>query len=181
MTPARYHMARRYTAILVSLALAWGCKDPYVSPYKAPATGYLVVEGYISGNSTSQFTLSRSIPLPGDSTLPTENGASVQIEGSDNSIFPMTGLGNGIYSTVDTLQLNTQLEYRLRIKTGNGEQYLSDFAPYKPTPPIDSINWVENGDNSIRIYVNAHDPTNNTRFYQWNFDETYEYRSAEAS
>ncbi|HEV2478188.1 MAG TPA: DUF4249 domain-containing protein [Puia sp.] len=159
----------------------WGCKDPYVSPYKAPATGYLVVEGYISGNSTSQFALSRSIPLPGDSALPTENGATVQIEGSDNSVYPLTGEGNGVYTTVDTLQLNTQLEYRLNIQIASGEKYQSDFVPYKPTPSIDSVNWVQNGDNSIQIYVNTHDPADNTHYYQWNFDQTYEYHSAEES
>ncbi|HEV2478189.1 MAG TPA: DUF4249 domain-containing protein [Puia sp.] len=167
--------------ILAAALLCERCKDPYISPYKAPATGYLVVEGYISGNSTSKFTLTRSIPLPGDSTLPTEDGATVQIEGSDNSVYPLTGQGNGIYSTVDTLQLNTQLEYRLRIKTPGGDQYLSDPVAYKPTPPIDSVNWVQNGDNSIQIYVNTHDPANNTHYYQWNFDQTYEYHSAEES
>jgi len=157
------------------------CKDPYISPYTSPPSGYLVVEGYISGNSTSTFTLSRTIPLPGDSTLPTENGATVQIEGSDNSVYPLTGLGNGVYSTVDTLRLNTQLEYRLDIQIAGGEKYQSDFVAYKPTPPIDSLNWVQNDDNSVQIYVNTHDPTNNTRYYQWNFDQTYEYHSAEQS
>ena len=176
-----HHITRNCAAILLSLAAAWGCKDPYISPYKAPATGYLVVEGYISGNSTSQFSLTRTIPLPGDSALPTENGATVQIQGSDNSTYPLTGMGNGIYSSVDTLALNQQLEYRLSIKTGNGEQYLSDLVPFKPTPPIDSINWIQNGDNSIQIYANTHDPANNTHYYQWNFDQTYEYHSAEES
>ena len=177
----RHHIIQNCVAIFVSLAAAWGCKDPYVSPYKSPVTGYLVVEGYISGNSISQFMLSRTISLPGDSTLPTENGATVLIQGSDNSSYPLTGTGNGVYTTGDTLKLNTQLQYRLSIKTGNGAQYLSDFVPFKPTPPIDSINWVENGDYSIQIYANSHDPANNTHYYQWNFDQTYEYHSAETS
>ena len=177
----RHHIARNFAAILVSLAAAWGCKDPYISPYKSPATGYLVVEGYISGNSVSQFTLTRTIPLPGDSTLPTENGATVQIQGSDNSSYSLTSMGNGVYSTIDTLNLNAQLQYRLSIKISSGESYLSDFVPYKPTPPIDSINWVQNGDNSIQIYANTHDPANNTHYYQWNYDQTYEYHSAESS
>jgi hypothetical protein len=165
--------------ILAAGMLLARCKDPYVSPYKAPATGYLVVEGYISGNSTSEFTLTRSISLPGDSTLPTVDGATVQIEGSDNSVYPLAAQGNGVYSTADTLQLNTQLEYRLNIQTASGEKYQSDFVAYKPTPPIDSVSWVQNGDNSIQIYVNTHDPANNTHYYQWNFDQTYEYHSAE--
>ena len=166
---------------LFLLVLGWQCKDPYISPYKSPATGYLVVEGYISGNSTSQFSLTRTIPLPGDSTLPRVDGATVLIQGSDNSSYPLTGMGGGIYNTVDTLTLNPQLEYRLSIQISNGEKYLSDFVPYKITPPIDSINWVQNSDYSIEIYANAHDPTNNTRYYQWNFDQIYEYHSAEES
>jgi hypothetical protein len=173
-------MTKTCTAILVSLAVLWGCKDPYVSPYKVPVTGYLVAEGYISGNTTSQFTLTRTIPLPGDSTLPTVDGAGVQIEGSDNSTYPLTNTGNGVYSSLDTLQLNTQIQYRLRITT-TSDQFVSDFVPYKITPPIDSINWVQNSDNSIEIYANSHDPMNNTHYYQWNFDQTYEYHSAEES
>jgi Domain of unknown function (DUF4249) len=167
--------------LLFSIVMTWGCKDPYVSPYKSPATGYLVVEGYISGNTTSQFSLTRTIPLPGDSTLPTENDATVLIQGSDNSSHPLTALGNGIYNTVDTLMLNPQLTYQLSIKTSNGEQYLSDFVPFKPTPAIDSISWVQNSDNSINIYANTHDPANSTHYYQWNFDQAYEYHSAEVT
>jgi len=158
-----------------------GCKDPYVSPYRSPATGYLVVEGYISGNTTTQFTLTRTISLPGDSILPTVSGANVQIEGSDNSVYPLTGLGAGLYSSIDTLTLNPNLQYRLRITTANREQYLSDFVPFKTTPPIDSINWVQKSDNSIQIYGNTHDPANNTHYYQWDFVQTYEYHSAEES
>jgi hypothetical protein len=167
--------------ILTAALLCQRCKDPYISPYKAPPTGYLVVEGYISGNSISRFTLSRSISLPGDSTLPAENGATVQIEGSDEQVYPLTFQGNGVYSTPDTLQLDTQRQYRLRIKTTNGDQYLSDLVPYKPTPAIDSISWAQNSDNSIEIYANTHDPANSTHYYQWNFDQTYEYHSAEST
>ena len=171
-----------YIWLLLGLPVVfWRCKDPYISPYKSPATGYLVVEGYISGNTTTQFMLSRSIPLPGDSTLPTESGATVQILGSDNSSYPLTGMGNGVYSTIDTLKINPQLQYRLSIKTSNGAQYLSDLVPYKSTPPIDSINWIQNGDYSIQIYANTHDPANNTHYYLWNYDQTYEYHSAEDS
>ena len=171
-----------YIWLLLGLPVVfWRCKDPYISPYKSPATGYLVVEGYISGNTTTQFMLSRAIPLPGDSTLPTESGATVQILGSDNSSYPLSGMGNGVYSTIDTLKLNPQLQYRLSIKTSNGEQYLSDLVPYKSTPPIDSINWIQNGDYSIQIYANTHDPANNTHYYLWNYDQTYEYHSAEDS
>jgi hypothetical protein len=175
------HIAPRLIAILVSLDVAYGCKQPYVSPYKNPVTGYLVVEGYISGNSVTQFSLTRTIPLPGDSTLPTVDGATVQVEGSDNSTYPLTDTGSGSYTSIDTLNLNPQLQYRLDIQTTDGEHYRSAFVQYKSTPPIDSVSWVENGDNSVNIYVNTHDPTNNTRYYQWSYVQTYQYTSADQS
>lgn len=167
--------------ILTAILLCTSCKDPYISPYRSPVTGYLVVEGYISGNSATQFTLTRSIPLPGDSTLPTVTGATVQVESSDNSVYPLAEQGQGVYSDATPLPLTTADQYRLRIKTKDGKEYLSGYVPYKPTPPIDSINWVQKGDYSIQIYANTHDPANNTHYYQWSYNQTYEYRSAEYS
>ena len=57
-------------SVLFLLLLLGQCKETYVSPYKSPATGYLVVEGYIAAGPT-RFTLSRVIALPGDSSIPT--------------------------------------------------------------------------------------------------------------
>jgi hypothetical protein len=177
-------MNRRPVKILYFLPgfcfLLCRCVQTYVSPYASRVTGYLVVEGYISGNTPSQFTLSRTIPLPGDSTIPVVTGASLQIEGNDNSIYPLTEQGNGIYS-VDTLPLSVAAQYRLRINIPNGESYLSDFVPYKPTPAIDSINWVDGGGGGVTIYANTHDVTNSTRYYQWQYTQTWQYNSAEAS
>ena len=108
-------------AVILVVTLLGQCKEKYISPYTAPSTGYLVVEGYISGNSPTQFVLSRSIPLPGDSTPPFENNATVQVEGSDNSTYPLIGEGNGVYA--DSVTLNPQLQYRLRIRTSAGAEY----------------------------------------------------------
>jgi hypothetical protein len=176
-------MNRRPVKILYLLSglcfLLCRCVQTYVSPYKSPVTGYLVVEGYISGNSPTQFTLSRTIPLPGDSTTPKVTGATVQVEGNDNTVYPLADQGNGIYS--DSLSLNPAAQYRLRISIPNGESYLSDFVPYKPTPAIDSVNWTFNSTSGVTIYANSHDPANSTRYYQWTYDQTWAYYSAEQS
>jgi hypothetical protein len=176
-----YHLLRNGRWPLLGCCF-WLCQcvQVYVSPYKSPATGYLVVEGYISGNSPTQFSLSRTIPLPGDSTIPVVTGAEVQVEGTDSSVYPLTEQGNGQYG-VASLPLSTAVQYRLRVSIPNGETYLSGFVPYKSTPPIDSVNWVYNASTGVTIFVNTHDPTNSTRYYQWNYDQTYEYHSAEAS
>ena len=173
----------RYWKIFILMAatciLFCDCVQQYVSPYKSPPTGYLVVDGYISGNGTTQYSLTRSIPLPGDSTIPVVTGAQLQVEGTDNSIYPLSELGNGQYS-VAYLPLNIAVKYRLRITIPGGETYLSDYVAYQVTPPIDSINWIQNGA-GVTIYANTHDPSNAIHYYQWRFDQTYEYNSAEYS
>jgi len=166
------------TILLVVVTLCGQCKDKYVSPYKSPNVGYLVIEGFISGNIPIQYMLSRTLPLPGDTTIPKEEGATVQVEGSDNTVYVLAGQGNGVYSSVDTLSLNALARYRLRIHTAEGEDYLSDFVPFRVSPLIDSINWI-NGPTGVTIYANTHDPANATRYYEWNFVETWEYHSAE--
>jgi hypothetical protein len=164
---------------LLLITLQWQCVQKYNSPYVSPPTGYLVVEGYISGNSPTEYTLSRTIPLPGDSTIPQETGAKVQVEGTDNSVYPLTEQSPGTY-VGDSLALNIATQYRLRITTSDGQQYLSSYVQYKPTPPIDSVSWTYSS-NGVQIYVNTHDPANATRYYQWQYGETWEYNSAEYS
>jgi len=170
-----------FLLIVIFLApLEWQCVDKYTSPYQSPATGYLVVEGYIAGNGPTQFTLSRTIPLPGDSAIPMVTGAKVQVEGSDNSVYPLTEQSAGIY-TIDILALNISAQYRLRISTADGQQYLSSYVEYKPTPPIDSLVWTYSTSAGVAFNINTHDPTATTRYYYWNYSETWEYTSAEQS
>jgi hypothetical protein len=152
----------------------------YVSPYKSPPTGFLVVEGYISANSPTQYSLTRTIGLPGDSTIPVVTGATVQVQGSDSSLYTLPDQGNGIYGGT-TLSLNPALQYRLSIQTPKGESYQSEFVPLKVTPPIDSVNWVYKGSNGVNIYVNTHDLNNATRYYQWTYDQTWVYYSPQES
>jgi hypothetical protein len=47
----------------------------------------------------------------------------------------------------------------------------------KSTPEIDSINWTEEK-GKVQFYVNTQDPQNSTRYYKWDFDETWEIHSA---
>ncbi|HVV07018.1 MAG TPA: DUF4249 domain-containing protein [Puia sp.] len=158
----------------------WRCKDKYDSPYKSPSTGYLVVEGYITGNGPTQFTLSRTVALSGNRVTPPEKNASVQVEGDDNSIFPLTEQSNGIYVR-SSMGLNATTKYRLRIKTSDGKEYLSDAVPYKQTPAIDSVSWTYNAADGVKLYVNTHDPSNATHYYLWQYNETWQYHSAEYS
>jgi len=156
--------------------LVMGCKENYDSPVHSPVTGYLVVEGVInSGAGAANIVLSRTSKLDNNRGIVNETGATVKLEGEDNSVHAFADKGQGQYGT-NNLNLNTAIKYRLHI-TAKGREYLSDFAVVKNNYPIDSISWKRENGNGLQLYVNTHDPQNNTRYYQWAYDETWQIRS----
>ena len=76
----------------------WACKEKYISPVVSPNTGYLVVEGIInSGAGETNIILSRTIALSSNA-INYERGAKVNVEGDDNSLYPLKEISNGHYS-----------------------------------------------------------------------------------
>jgi hypothetical protein len=153
----------------------FSCRDHYESPVKKPASGYLVVEGSInSGKGGTSIKLSRMNDL-NQRTIVYVKGAVVQVESDNNQVFPLTDNGNGVYSSAQ-LTLDNTRKYRLRIKLTGNKEYASTFAQAKATPPIDSITWKQQN-NGVQISVSTHDPKNETRYYRWEYQQTWEIRS----
>jgi hypothetical protein len=73
--------------------------------------------------------------------------------------------------------VNPGQRYRLHIQTSNGKEYLSDLSEVKISPPIDGIDWKADAD-AVSIFVSTHDDQNKTRYYQWEFIETWQYNAA---
>ena len=167
---------RPIKSFLFVLMIVAGCKQSYDPQIPAIKSNFLVVEGYINAQGATTITLSRTLPLTDTSKVKPELNAQVTIAGQDNSTFTVREIGNGVYVS-DELRLNNNQKYRLHIKTGSGGEYLSEYVLVKPTPPIDSINW-KLLDDGVQIYVNTHNAQNNTRYYKWDYQETWEIHSA---
>jgi len=173
-----------YFKQIIGLALIFGymmtylcsCKDIYNPDIETQTTGLLVVEGFLnSGQGPTTIRLSRSSGLE-DTTLKPEFNALVNVEGDDGSSYQLFENGNGEY-TLAQLTLNNGVKYRLHLRTTDGKEYASDYTPVKYTPLIDSITWQREND-GLRIYANARDPQNDTKYYQWKYEETWEIHSA---
>jgi hypothetical protein len=149
------------------------CKDKYDAPVKVPVTGYLVIEGYISARGPAEIHLSRSIPLSDTAKLINETLAKVQLQGRDNSTYNLTETPGAIY-TNSLLTLNNSQQYRLYIKTKDGKEYASDYVNVKNAPPVDNVGWVRQ-DGGVQLFVNSSDPNNNTWYYRWTTEETWEF------
>ena len=160
---------------LILMIFLGACKDKYDAPVHIPASGYLVVEGFINvGIGSTEFTLTRATGLDSPYVLP-ESGALVNVESENGDLYPLTEQGNGKYS-INQLAVDFNQQYRLRITTNDGKEYFSDLSTPRITPPIDSVSWRPT-DGGIWINVTTHDPTNNSRYYQWKYEEAWEYAS----
>ena len=163
--------------IIFLLIVFASCKKPYNPPAIKVDNKFLVIDGTLinSPDSPSIITLSRTVKLT-DTTqaIYSETGASVSVEDSTGSTFNFVEMPNGKYQSAP-LSLNISDKYRLKITTSNGEAYTSDFVEMKQTPSIDSIIWQQQND--VMIYLNTHDPLNTTKYYRWDYVETYQYEA----
>ena len=162
-----------FLACIVLLAIS--CKKPFTPVLNQSDRKFLVIEGIINGNDSTFIRLSRTKKMDTLRTVLAETSAQVTVENNANARFPLTEIRNGIYAA-GPLNLDASHQYRLRIKTSDGKEYLSDFVPLKNAPPIDSVGFIAKS-SGVQIYVNAHDDVNATRYYRWDFTETWQFHS----
>jgi hypothetical protein len=167
--------ATKYFAAILLISLTTGCKEKFTAPLKSSETILLVVEGNLNvgQNAITGIRLTKSYKLDSSFGTSPVSDAAVVVESKDNS-YPLTFSGNGYYSGQYNFTVNN--EYRLRIQTVDGKNYLSEYVIAKKNPPIDSITFKEEK-GGVQIFINTHDASNNTRYYRWEYEETWEINS----
>jgi len=160
---------------LLFVALVYqACKDPYSIPAKAGNNQALIVEGYLNANGQTTIKLSRSVEITSQYNFADELNAAVQIESDNSLIYPLTEQGKGLYIHPQISYPESQ-KYRLKITTKNGAIYYSEYVGIKKSPPIEQVFWERN-DDGVNFYVKTADPINNTRYYRWEWEETWKFQ-----
>ncbi|GET22159.1 DUF4249 domain-containing protein [Prolixibacter denitrificans] len=173
-------------AIFMGIVSLPCCVEPF-TPHVKKYSDLLVVDGTLTDEPGSQVvTVSRTSDYSEAEFLP-ENGCVVTILDDQGNIYPFNGKGDGKY-VAEFYQgdLKYGRAYMLRVIAGSGDVYESDYQVLKPAPPIDSVTaryetkvTAENtrGLKGYQFFVNTSDPTNNTRYYRWSAEETWEYHA----
>ena len=169
--------------LLVSI-LVFSCRKLYNPPVIQADNHYLAVGGFIyTGTAvTSTIFLSRTLNLYDSVAERPEINAGVTIEASTGATYYLVdSAGTGVYQSAP-LNLDSSLQYRLNIVTYDGNKYESDFVTVKQAPPIDSLTWELTGDpdprtglQAVNIFIHSHDPANATRYYRWDYTQTYKH------
>lgn len=162
--------------IIITIFLG-SCKEKYIAPVPDSNINYLVVEGFINtGDDSTIVRLSRTINLKSASIPTAEKGAVVTVENSGAQSVTLSEIKPGIYA-IPKLSIDKSGQFRLKIRTANGKEYVSDFEDSKVSPQLDSITY-DFRSSSLNPQVNSVDPSGNSQYYQYSFIETYQYQSA---
>jgi hypothetical protein len=149
----------------------------------------LVVDGLITDQArTNIIKLSRTLPLwryRGYSFPKPLSGCKVWISDNLGHIDSLCEAKTGSYITDSvTFRGVPGRVYTLHIRTSDSEYLNYESFPMvmKPVPPIDSIYYEKKVSviqpmpvEGCQIYLNTHDPTNNCKFFRWEYSETWEF------
>ena len=165
-----------------------GCITPFI-PRTSEDKKILVVEGLITDQpDTNIIKLSNSLPLGTRNVANPLKGCIVTISDDLGNTFSFTETAAGIYVTDPSkFQGVVGRFYTLHITihvANNNLHYESYPMEMKHAPPIDSLYYEKvaiqenNGVNTqegCQVYLNTHDPANQSKFYRWEYAETWEF------
>ena len=173
--------------ILILLLLLNGCVSEFI-PRTTESKALLVVEGLITDQpGINTIKLTRSLPLGTTTSAKPVKGCTVTIYDDLGNTYNLTETSSGTYVT-DASQFQGVVgrSYTLHISTNdvNNTTYESYPAEMRPVPVIDTLYYEKKAisvlDDSIitqagcNVYLNTHDPTNQCKYYRWEYIETWE-------
>jgi hypothetical protein len=135
----------------------------------------LVVEATITNElKKQQIKITRTYRL--EEVKPTiESGATVTVTDNENNKY-LFELKDSVYVSQTDFQAVSGRKYRLDITTDEGKSYYSTPQTLTTANEIQSIDaTVEtiNGDRGVEINVNSYDPSGTSKYYRYEYEETY--------
>jgi hypothetical protein len=172
----------KYLFILIIIIISGTCSEPY-TPELSKYEDILVIDGVIT-NEPGPYTvrLSRSFHYSELEGLP-EQQADVLIKDDQGNIAALEETSPGVYSTIDPdFRGIIGRNYQLIIYTADEQIWESEFVELKKVPEIGNL-YAEFGEKTVhnknkegfQIYVDTYDPDNQTRYYRYDYEETWEY------
>lgn len=162
--------------------LILSCIEPYEPQVGQDTLNILVVDGFVNATDHSATVrLSRTQPISELGLADPETKATVTIDASTGVSYSLAEKEPGEYK-IKELAIDKNVFYTLHIKTISGGEYISDTIRIRATPPIDSLGFsISSNGEMLSVHVNTHDPERMTRYYGWDFIETYEYLAPDSS
>lgn len=171
---------RTYHCAILALFLAGpifnACTEPFSPELLPQAESVLVVDATLTNEvKKHEILLSRSSQEQGE--LQIEGNATVRVIDDTQQTFLFSETEPGTYVSEVAFGATTGRTYRLQITTSDGKSYTSNSEPLPPSGQIDDISTkrtlTTTGSEGVSVTVDSFDPTGNSRFYRYEYEETY--------
>lgn len=162
---------------VVALTLG-GCLETFSPPLNLVEEEVLVIDGFLNASEGSaKVELSRAQALTATDPPKVEVGATVSVVDDLGKSVVLPPAEPGIYQQANlTVDLNRR--YQLKVKTADGSEYESDLVEVRKAPPITSLVVEPKFDfTALEVSLSARDNAKETRYYRWDYIETWEYTS----
>ena len=179
---------KSYIIFLLIIQLSSSCITQFI-PQISEEKELLVVQGLITDQQeTDTIKLSKSLPFGHINEATPVSGSKVSISDNMGNSFGLKEIKNGTYITdANNFKGVPGRYYTLHINTNSDNlNYESLPIEMKAVPQIDSLYYdkivVEQpsdnfkGVDACQIYLNTHDPSDNCKYYRWDYSETWQLR-----
>lgn len=148
------------------------------TPYNYQTNGFedaIVVQATITNEYKNQeIKLSRTYKLE-EKTPTFESKAVISVTDDIGNKYEFKE-SNESYISLNQFQASPDRTYQLYILTKDGRSYISSSEKLPQQTQIDKLESkvvTKNGELGVEITVNSSDPTNNSRYYRYEYEETY--------
>ncbi|MBF4514911.1 DUF4249 domain-containing protein [Flavobacterium sp. ANB] len=165
------------TFVLILFCLTVGsCTEQYVFQNSKTFESILVVQGNITNELKKQeIKITRTYRLEENGPA-FEKGAIVYVTDSESNTYEFEIEDfSGLYVSKNPFQAVSGRSYQLNITTTDGKSYSSSSETLTTVNEINVEPKIEtiDGNKGVQIVVSSNDPSAKSRFYRYEYEETY--------
>jgi len=163
--------------ILVLIAVSLNsCVEPFEFETETFESA-LVVSGTITNEfKQHEISLTRTFMFEEDGPS-SESNANVQVLVEGQGSINFDEAEDGVYRSTEAFSAQPDRNYELKITTLNGKSYSSNPVKLTQSTTIDNVTTERRTDSEgidgVAILVDSFEPTSNSVFYRYEYEETY--------
>jgi hypothetical protein len=180
-------LSKIHVIFILPVLIATSCIEEYWPKIDSQYVDALVIDGGISNlPGPYEIKLSLSSEIYYNPVRPLRN-CTVIIEEESGTSEELVEIGEGVYRTsADGILGVCGKSYRIKIRTPDGKQYMSDFEEMPLPTPIDTIYYeleyqphpfFDRNITGYRFFIDTQVSETDTNYYLWNLECTYKFNA----
>tara|TARA_R110002049_G_scaffold172033_1_gene338836 strand:- start:1569 stop:2783 length:1215 start_codon:yes stop_codon:yes gene_type:complete len=166
---------RKYLFPILLLTLMFSCVEP-IDFTTENFEEILFVDATITNEMKKQeIRIGRTYQFEASEPV-WESNATVKIFAGETQLL-FEEIGEGLYTSSEEFAAQPNIDYKLEITTSDGNVYSSTSQQLTQETQIDELyaERITNDDgvNGMSIYVDSFDPSGNSKYYRYEYEETY--------